>query len=80
MKVDLSVYRLNRLKLIHADEPRNPDTQKLIDPESIIPLSEADELEITAAIIYVHESHPELPRRSQRKHRLPIWLNNLVLR
>ena len=80
MKIGESIYRRNRLQLIHADEPRNPDIQELVDPESIIALSGADNPETTAAIIPVPQTQPDLSRRSQLKHKLHIWLNDHVSR
>ena len=68
VEIGESIYMRNRRLLIHTDEPRNQDTQELIEPESIIPLSETDNPETTAAIIHVTQTQPDLPRRSQRKH------------
>ena len=80
VKVGESVYRRNRPQLIHADETRHPDTQELVEPESIIPQPEAGEPETTASIIPVPKIHPDQPRRSQRKHKLHIWWNDHVPR
>ena len=80
VKIDESIYKRNRLQLIHAYEPHNPDTQEHIDPESIIALSGVDKPETTAAIIPVPQTQPDLPCRSQLKHKLHIWLNDHVPR
>ena len=78
VKVGESFYRRNRRQLIHAGEPRNTDTQDLMEQEVTTPQPEAAEPATTAATIPVPESQPDPPRRPQPKHRPPVRLNDYV--